>query len=153
MSALGAAVDASWYDPTSGDFADVAGAPFPHHGIRRFTPPRRNNAGAGDWVLVLEAPGVAPDQTPPTVPRGLRMVEAGGLRVTIRWNASTDAVRTGGYRVFRDGRFVGITGWRAFTDTGLTPRTTYLYTVAAFDDAGNVSGRSTSLAVRTARRG
>ncbi len=49
------------------------------------------------------------------------------------------------------GRFVGIATSRAFTDRGLAPRTSYAYTVAAFDDAGNVSGRSAPLDVRTGR--
>ena len=150
MSYLGGAVEASWYDPSTGSVTAVAGSPFTHQGWRDFTPPGPNGDGDGDWVLVLEAPSVPPDTSPPTVPLGLRATDVTDRQATIRWKASTDNVATAGYRVFRGGRFVGIATSRAFTDRGLAPRTTYAYTVAAFDDAGNVSDRSAPLDVRTA---
>src|SRR6185369_11026826 len=66
MSGLGAAADASWYDPSDGTFT-----PFANSGQRTFTPPGNNADGDGDWVLVLEASGLPPDTEAPSVPSGL----------------------------------------------------------------------------------
>jgi hypothetical protein len=149
MSRMGGEVSASWYDPTNGHSAPVAGSPFPNQGARSFTPPGPNAAGDGDWVLVLRAPGVPPDTHAPTVPDSLQATDVADTWATIRWHAATDDVAVGGYRVFRNGAFVGIAGTTSFADTGLAPNTTYAYRVAAFDDAGSVSARSAPLEVRT----
>jgi hypothetical protein len=55
LSELPAPVMARWIDPTNGNCTAVGGLPFPNKGDRHFVPPGRNAAGAGDWVLVLEA--------------------------------------------------------------------------------------------------
>jgi hypothetical protein len=62
MTKLGGPVTARWFDPTSGTYAGISGSPFNNAGAQTFTPPGNNSAGAGDWVLVLEAtPGaIAP---------------------------------------------------------------------------------------------
>jgi hypothetical protein len=55
MSKLASVATARWYDPTNGEYTDIDGFPFANTGDRRFTPPRSNSSGDGDWVLVLEA--------------------------------------------------------------------------------------------------
>ena len=55
MSKLTGTTTARWYDPTSGEYADVKGSPFVNEGSRQFVPPGANKSGEGDWVLVLEA--------------------------------------------------------------------------------------------------
>ena len=55
MSKLTGATTARWYDPTSGEYADVKGSPFANEGSRQFIPSGANKSGEGDWVLVLEA--------------------------------------------------------------------------------------------------
>ena len=47
-------VGARWYDPTRGTYLPISGSPFSRGGSRRFSPPRTNSGGDGDWVLVLE---------------------------------------------------------------------------------------------------
>ncbi|MFN8487877.1 MAG: DUF4038 domain-containing protein [Caldilineaceae bacterium] len=54
MAQLAGSVTARWYDPTSGAYIAIGGSPFPNSGARQFTPPKNNNAGDGDWVLLLE---------------------------------------------------------------------------------------------------
>jgi hypothetical protein len=49
---------ARWYDLTNGSFTDVGGEPFENVGNLTFSPPNRNRAGDGDWVLVLETAGI-----------------------------------------------------------------------------------------------
>jgi hypothetical protein len=55
MSKLTGTTTARWYDPTTGEYADVKGAPFANEGSRQFIPSGANKSGEGDWVLVLEA--------------------------------------------------------------------------------------------------
>ena len=51
----GPRVTARWFDPISATSSTVAGSPFTATGSRAFMPPGNNSAGAGDWVLVLDA--------------------------------------------------------------------------------------------------
>ena len=55
MSKLMGMTTARWYDPTSGEYADVKGSPFANEGSRQFIPSGANKSGESDWVLVLEA--------------------------------------------------------------------------------------------------
>ena len=55
-----------------------------------------------------------------------------------------------GYEVFRAGVSLGVTTLPAFTFAGLTPATTYAVRVRARDAAGNWSGPSATLKVKTA---
>jgi hypothetical protein len=76
---------------------------------------------------------------------------ASGVTATganLAWTAATDDVAVAGYQVLRDGVVVGAPTATTFTDTGLTPATTYQYTVRALDTSGNV-GPTAALAVTT----
>jgi chitodextrinase len=64
-------------------------------------------------------------------------------QATLSWTRSTDNVGIAGYYVYR-GTTRRTATTNAFTDTGLTPSTTYAYSVAAFDRAGNLSARPRS---------
>jgi hypothetical protein len=55
LAGLGGPTTARWFDPTSGEEKVIEGSPFPNTGVREFTPPAKNAAGDGDFVLVLEA--------------------------------------------------------------------------------------------------
>lgn len=83
-----------------------------------------------------------PDTTPPSVPAGLNANAVSGAQIDLSWSASTDNVGVTGYTVRRDGVIVGTTATTTFIDTGLTPNTSYSYTVDAFDAAGNASAES-----------
>jgi chitodextrinase len=93
---------------------------------------------------VATSPAPAPDTTPPSVPAGLGAT-AGDTQVALSWSASTDNVGVTGYRVYRNGTLVGSPTGTTYTDTGLTDGTTYTYTVAAIDAAGNLSAQSASV--------
>lgn len=47
-------LNASWFDPTSGELKVIPGKPFTATGSREFAPPGNNAAGEGDWVLLLK---------------------------------------------------------------------------------------------------
>jgi hypothetical protein len=53
MSKLSGQVTARWFDPTNDTFTGIGS--FANSGTQDFTPPGNNNAGDGDWVLLLEA--------------------------------------------------------------------------------------------------
>jgi hypothetical protein len=55
MSKFSGPTTARWYDPTTGDYINISDGPFSNTDARQFTPPGKNDADDGDWVLVLEA--------------------------------------------------------------------------------------------------
>jgi hypothetical protein len=142
---------ASWYDPTNGTFTPIPGSPLANSGTRDFTPSGNNSAGSGDWVLVLEV--AQPDTMPPSIPTGLTASNVSGTQATIAWTASTDDVGVAGYRIYRGGTLIRTTPAPAYTDSGLSPRTAYSYTVAAYDYANNASLPSAPLVVTTSGSG
>ena len=54
MTCLGGAAKAQWFDPSDGSYRDISGGPFNNTGSKEFTPPGKNHAGDGDWVLLLQ---------------------------------------------------------------------------------------------------
>ncbi|OUC95210.1 PQQ-dependent sugar dehydrogenase [Streptosporangium minutum] len=106
-----------------------------------------NASQGGDNVDVTTPP--SDDTRPPSTPAGLRATGVAAATVTLAWNASTDDIGVTGYNVYRDGtKFATVPDLTATAD-GLTPNTTYAFTVEAFDANGNVSPRSAPLAVKT----
>src|SRR5207249_634021 len=90
------------------------------------------------------------DTTPPTMPTGLTGMAAGPTTANLSWSASTDNVGVTAYILLRNGVQVAMPATTSFADTGLSAATTYSYTVAARDAAGNISPNSTSVSVTTA---
>ena len=73
-------------------------------------------------------------------------------QVKLSWQASPDNGRAvKGYKVYRNGAEITTTTTAAYTDTGLTPYTTYTYTTVAYDDKGKTSDQSSSVQVATPR--
>ncbi|MDX1766308.1 MAG: Ig-like domain-containing protein, partial [Candidatus Saccharimonadales bacterium] len=89
------------------------------------------------------------DTQSPTTPQNLREDSTGLTTATISWDASSDNVAVTGYSVYREGAVIGSTGSTSYSDSGLTPNTTYQYTVQAYDAAGNTSSQATPLDVTT----
>jgi len=85
----------------------------------------------------------APDTTPPTVPTGLTATAVSSARVDLSWTASTDNLAVAGYQVLRDGTLIAtLAAVTTYQNTGLTPSTSYSYTVLATDTSGNLSPQS-----------
>ena len=83
------------------------------------------------------------------MPAGLTATAASSTRVDLSWTASTDNVGVTGYRVFRNGAQVGTPSTTSFSDTTAAPATTYSYTVAAVDAAGNAPAQSAAAPATT----
>ncbi|MGE3166754.1 MAG: LamG-like jellyroll fold domain-containing protein [Planctomycetota bacterium] len=106
---------------------------------------------AGNETPSIPALVTMPDLTPPLAPTNLVGVVVSATAITLTWSAATDNVGVTGYQVVRDGTVVASLGsaQTTFADLGLTPSTSYPYTVAAFDAAGNTSAPSAPVVVQT----
>lgn len=94
------------------------------------------------------------DTTPPSVPGGLSAVAASKTQVDLSWSPSSDNVGVTGYDVFRDGTLIDSVGPQTtYSDTTVSPGTTYSYQVRAKDAAGNLSALSAPAAVTTPTTG
>ena len=86
----------------------------------------------------------------PSVPTDLSAEAVSSAQIDLSWSPSTDNRGVASYTVRRNGsRVATVTDDTSYEDTGLTPRTTYSYTVEAVDLAGNVSGQSTAATATT----
>jgi chitodextrinase len=89
-----------------------------------------------------------PDTVKPSVPSGLSVaVSASAVKLT--WNPATDNIGVAGYAIYRNAHQIGTTISSPYFDLNLPPATSYSYTVAAFDTAGNISAVSKLVAAKT----
>src|SRR5439155_5553286 len=95
------------------------------------------------------ADSTGPDTIAPSTPTGLRALAASSSRINLGWSAATDNVGVIRYGVYRDGVRIAYIPGTSYANTGLSAATTYSYTVAAYDAAGNVSAPSAPLSVTT----
>ncbi len=84
------------------------------------------------------------DLTAPSTPTSLQATTISTSQINLSWNASSDNIGVTGYRIYRDSTQIATTSNTTYQDTGLSPSTTYSYTVSAYDAAGNVSGQSSA---------
>jgi chitinase len=89
------------------------------------------------------------DTQAPSAPSNLRATGKTSTSVTLAWNAATDNVGVTAYDVYRgDTKADTVTGTTA-TVSGLSPSTSYTFTVRARDAAGNTSPASNAVSVTT----
>src|SRR5215471_14369070 len=106
---------------------------------------------AHNAAIVMKTSSAPVDTTAPTAPAGLAASAASSSQINLSWGASTDNVGVTGYRVYRGGALVATLGTvTSYQNTGLSPSTTYSYTVQAFDAAGNSSAQSAAASATTA---
>jgi len=72
-----------------------------------------------------------------------------GSSVNLSWNPSRDNLLVYGYYIYRDGTEMFFTTSTSYTDTNLSPNSTYSYQVSAYDSSGNESGKSEAIIVTT----
>ena len=96
-------------------------------------------------TVVADSSFIVTDTTPPSPPTGLNASPMTPTRVDLSWSGSSDNISVAGYTIYRDGvALVGLpAGTLTYSDTSVSPGTTYAYTVDAFDGAGNHSAQST----------
>jgi hypothetical protein len=95
------------------------------------------------------------DSAAPSAPPNLHTTSVASTAIALAWGASSDDVGVTGYRIFRNGSATPIASVGAtttsYSNTGLTPGTTYSYTVKAVDAVGNVSAASATATATTAK--
>jgi chitodextrinase/pimeloyl-ACP methyl ester carboxylesterase len=93
---------------------------------------------------------VSGDVTAPTAPANLTSYNTGNTFVTLDWDNSTDNTSVAGYDIYVNNVKKYSSVESAITADGLTPNTSYVFTVKALDPSGNVSGISNALTIITA---
>jgi fibronectin type 3 domain-containing protein len=97
----------------------------------------------------------SPDATPPTAPVRLATTKVTDTEVDLLWSPATDNVGVIMYKVFRGDSTVPLailtnpSTNTMYVDSSLTPNTTYVYTVRAYDAAGLESPAAGPLSVTT----
>lgn len=97
------------------------------------------------------------DKAAPSAPTGLSLTVISPTQINLRWNAALDLPGdsgVSGYRIFRKVGTqalsqIAATTSTSYSNTGLAAATTYTYTVAASDNAGNVSAQSAPVSATT----
>lgn len=103
------------------------------------------------WLLLEPGTGGGnQDPTPPTAPTNLASPGKTANSVTLTWNAATDNIAVTGYDIYRGATKVGSTNASTltYTDTGLQPDTSYIYSVSSKDSSNNTTA-STPITVKT----
>jgi hypothetical protein len=119
------------------------------HSLTAIAKDAAGNSTTSSAVSVTVKNSGTSDTTPPSVPTGLTASAASSSQINLTWNASTDNVGVAGYNVYRNGNKVASATGTFFQDAGLAASTTYSYTVAAFDAAGNTSAQSAAASATT----
>jgi PKD repeat protein len=147
------AVDAA--DPEAPYFAVATGANTTTRGFTRltFTPDAMQanfvRSGGGAFADAFQIARV-PDVAPPTAPSSLSAQATSSSRVDLAWSAATDDRGIAGYQIVRDGMFLPdvVTSLSASV-SGLSPGTTYTFTVQAIDFGGNIGPASPAASATT----
>ena len=85
---------------------------------------------------------IGADTEPPSQPQDLVAYEIFSTEIKLSWTSSTDNVGVIGYNIYRDGIHISTSDNLDHADNGLSPGTEYIYSVTAFDQAGNESVHS-----------
>jgi chitodextrinase len=93
--------------------------------------------------------GTSGDTQPPSAPANLAVTGKSSSSVSLSWSASTDNVGVTAYQVRQGGTVAATVTGTTATVSGLTPATTYSFSVTAQDAAGNTSAASNTVSVTT----
>ncbi len=94
--------------------------------------------------------GAQRDTVPPETVTNLVYGDVTSHSLQLTWNASSDNVGTVGYAVYQNNLQIGTVTNTVYKVSGLSPATSYLFGVKAFDAAGNYSNVTTVNAVTKA---
>jgi serine protease len=139
------------YNPTRDDHAI-----FPESKSAEMTSLGYTENSFSDWLGYVypnttgAEPAITTDTVAPTVPTGLTAVAASASQINLSWKTATDNVGIAAYKVYRNGTLIATLGKvTSYSNSGLTPATTYSYAVQACDGAGNCSAKTVAVSVKT----
>lgn len=89
------------------------------------------------------------DSSPPSAPGALTgHASASPAAAILSWGPATDNVGVVGYKIYRNSAQIGTATGTTFTDYQVTPGVGYLYSVRAYDGAGNTGPFSNTVTVQ-----
>ncbi|MEV5716135.1 discoidin domain-containing protein [Amycolatopsis mediterranei] len=142
---------AATVDTGDGKIDDLGGLTARGRFVRFVGLTRATSYGYSFWEMqVFGTNDSSGDTQAPTTPAGLTAGTATATSVPLTWGAATDNVGVTGYDILRNGTAVATSATTSYTDTALTPNTSYTYAVLARDAAGNTSAASTPITIKTA---
>ncbi|QWU13826.1 S-layer homology domain-containing protein [Paenibacillus sophorae] len=132
------------------DISGLAPATAYHFSITAVDAYNHESAGLTGMAATLPIANSSDDTTAPVWPSGSQLILSNVSRsgVTLNWPEASDDVGTAGYEIYKDGAGLNtVTGSTyAYDISGLSPATTYTFSVRAVDAAGNVSIELTNTA-------
>lgn len=142
---------AATVDTGDGKIDDLGGLGARGRFVRFVGLTRGTSYGYSFWEMqVFGTTDSSGDTQAPSIPAGLAAGTATATSVPLSWSAATDNVGVTGYDILRNGTVVATSATTSYTDSGLTPATSYTYAVRARDAAGNVSAASAPITAKTA---
>lgn len=95
--------------------------------------------------------GMQLDIVSPSAPASISAVGITSSQIEVTWGDATDDYAVMGFYIYRDGvRIADVASFpRDYVDSGLTPSTSYDYTVTAYDGAGNESLHTATVTATT----
>ncbi|MCB9757937.1 MAG: fibronectin type III domain-containing protein [Candidatus Omnitrophica bacterium] len=98
------------------------------------------------------APNIIPklDKIKPDIVSDLTSSEITSNSVRLSWTKSEDNVGVAGYEIYKNNSLAGKSTVNGYVVRGLTPKTSYQFSVKAYDFAGNVSDNSQIISITTA---
>jgi chitodextrinase len=105
-------------------------------------PPDDTQEDSTDNTPPERPPSEPQPPAPPTQPGGLNVTDRTGSSLTLSWKASSAELGVSGYAVYVDGARTDTVGGTNTTVSGLKNATSYVVSVAAIDNGGNVSSRA-----------
>jgi len=90
---------------------------------------------------------ISVDTDIPSVPANVSAQQVSATGAKLSWATSTDNVGVAGYQVYRNGIKIASAGGPSYADTKLVKGMNYVYKIAAYDAAGNISTQSQSVPV------
>ncbi|WP_370949177.1 glycosyl hydrolase family 18 protein [Amycolatopsis sp. cg5] len=109
----------------------------------------KGTASPASAPLTVTTNNPGDDTQAPTAPGNLRSTAADSGSVTLAWNASTDNTGVVAYDVYRGGSLAATVTTTTAKVTGLSPSTSYTFTVKARDGYDNASAASNALTAST----
>jgi len=109
-------------------------------------------SGMNSALLLIDLQLNGADNLPPTTPSGLAAsLNMNPLSVGLSWSPSIDNVGVAGYSIYRNGEHLSdVSGdTLTFIDSTVLPLSDYIYTVTAYDLAGNYSPVSDAVSLST----
>jgi chitinase len=135
---------------TAGMTANVNGINYIANYWTQGQNPSTNSGPAGSGQPWTSQGACSSCTTLPSVPSGLSASGTNSFGTNLSWSPSTVASNCSvtGYTVYRNGASIGTATGTSFAVSGLSPSTTYSFTVAAKDQAGS-SAQSSAVSVTT----